>query len=221
MLSALLEHNDESVPLDQAALELAFVEFPGLDPAPCLATLDRWAVEIGARLPASADGLEYVSQANRFLFEQIGLRGDRTEYYHPRNSCLNHVLDGRVGLPITLAVVYMEIARRLGRPVSGIGLPGHFVAKYDDGAFCAYVDVFESGRMMIGADAPIGFPSLTKRQILIRMLSNLRNAYQRRNDLYKLMKIIRLLLSAGLVAPERERLESELRALAAFAAGQN
>ena len=78
------------------------------------------------RLSAEADGEEFIHTMNEYLFEELGFQGNQQEYYHPANSCLNEVLTKRVGIPITLSVVYMEIARRLGRTVHGIGLAGAF-----------------------------------------------------------------------------------------------
>ncbi len=88
------------------------------------AILDRIASGIGARLPSSASGREFVRVANEYLFGDLGFRGNEIDYNDPRNSCLNYVLDRRTGIPIALSVVYIEVARRLGQPVSGVGLPG-------------------------------------------------------------------------------------------------
>ena len=107
--------------LDVAALEIASIETPDLDPEPFLGVLDRIASAIAARLPASADGREFVRVANDYLFGDLGFRGNEIDYNDPRNSCLNYVLDRRTGIPIALSVVYIEVARRLGQPVSGVG----------------------------------------------------------------------------------------------------
>src|SRR5690348_14920894 len=114
---------------------MASIERPDLDVTFYVEVLDRLASELSTRLPSPCEGLEFIQIANAYLFEEHELRGNDTEYYDPRNSCLNEVLDRKQGIPITLSVVYMEVARRLGRPVFGIGLPGHFVVEYDDGAF--------------------------------------------------------------------------------------
>jgi regulator of sirC expression with transglutaminase-like and TPR domain len=119
--------DEPGVALDTAALEMAFIEHPGLNPAVSLETLDRIASELATRLGSAMDGATFVRIANQYLFEELGFRGNDSEYYDPRNSCLDEVLARRMGIPITLAVVYIEVARRLGRPVFGIGLPGHFL----------------------------------------------------------------------------------------------
>lgn len=195
--------------LDLAALEIAAIETPGLDPAPFLAILDRLASEIAARLPAAADGRTFVGATNDYLFGELGFRGNETEYNDPRNSCLNYVLDRRAGIPIALSVVYIEVARRLGQPVTGVGLPGHFIVQYDDGEFSAYIDPFYSGRILsaedclqiardrTGADAdgtalaPVG-----TRYIVVRMLNNLRSSYFRGKQFGKMVAVTDLLIEA-------------------------
>src|ERR1700733_11055452 len=134
--------------LDVAALEIASIETPDLDPEPFLGALDRIASEISARLPASCDGREFVRVANGYLFGDLGFHGNEIDYNDPRNSCLNYVLDRRTGIPIALSVVDIEVARRLGKPVSGVGLPGHFIVEYNDGEFATFIDPFHSGKLL-------------------------------------------------------------------------
>jgi regulator of sirC expression with transglutaminase-like and TPR domain len=165
------------------------------------------ASAIASRLPSRAAGREFVPAANRYFFDELGFHGNEIDYNDPRNSCLNDVLDRRTGLPITLSVVYIEVARRLGQPVSGIGLPGHFIVEYNDGEFSAYIDPFHSGRLLTaddcrqlarertGADAdstalaPVG-----ARYIVVRMLNNLRSAYFRAKQFEKMVAVTDLLL---------------------------
>jgi regulator of sirC expression with transglutaminase-like and TPR domain len=193
--------------LDLAALEIASIETPDLDPGPFLAILDRQASELGSRLPSGANGREYVAAANHYLFDEVGFHGNEIDYNDPRNSCLNYVLDRRTGIPIALSVVYIEIARRLGQPVAGIGLPGHFIVEYNDGEFATYIDPFHSGRLLTteecrqlarartGTDvdatalAPVG-----TRYILVRVLNNLRAAYFRAKHFEKMIAVTDLLL---------------------------
>src|SRR5580658_3134141 len=195
--------------LDVAALEIACIEMPGLDPTPSLAVLDRIASEIAARLPASADGCEFVRVTNDYLFGELGFHGNEIDYNDPRNSCLNLVLDRRTGIPIALSVVYIEVARRLGRPVAGVGLPGHFIVQYDDGEFATYIDPFYSGKLLTADDcrqiardrtgsdidakalAPVSI-----RYILVRMLNNLRSAYFRSKQFDKMVAVTDLLIEA-------------------------
>ena len=208
MLRAALQ-DQSGVTLDAAALEMASIETPGLDPRPSLEVLDRIAFELGARLPAALEGSEFVRAANQYLFEELGFRGNEAEYHDPRNSCLNDVLDRRTGIPIALSVVYIEVARRLGQPVSGIGLPGHFIVEYDDGRFSTYIDPFHAGKLLTAEDcrklarkitrsevdsaalAPVG-----NRYILVRMLNNLRSAYFRGKQFAKMALVMDLLVEA-------------------------
>src|SRR5271154_322237 len=201
--------------LDVAALEIASIETPDLDPGPSLGVLDRIASGIEARLPSSDDGREFVRVANGYLFGDLGFHGNEIDYNDPRNSCLDHVLDRRTGIPIALSVVYIEVARRLGRPVSGVGLPGHFIVRYDDGEFATYIDPFQSGKLLTEADckqlarertgtdpdaaalAPVG-----TRYIRVRMLNNLRSAYFRGKQFDKMVAVTDLLIEAFPRNPE-------------------
>ena len=164
---------------------------------------DRVALVFGQCRP----GREFVAAANRYLFDELGFHGNEMDYNDPRNSCLNYVLDRRTGIPIALSVVYIEVARRLGQPVSGIGLPGHFIVEYNDGEFATYIDPFHSGKLLsvddcrqlararTGSDAdatalaPVG-----TRYILVRMLNNLRSAYFRGKRFEKMIAVTDLLL---------------------------
>ena len=196
--------------LDAAALEMAAIERPELDPAPYLDTLDQLASEIATRLGRAPDGPKFVRVANHYLFEELNFRGNETEYYDPRNSCLDSVLDRRTGIPITLSVVYIEVARRLGQPVSGIGLPGHFIVQYDDGKYSTFADPFHGGKLLseedcrvlareVGVDIakePSTLEPVSNRYILVRMLNNLRSSYFRSKDYRKAAKALDLLVDA-------------------------
>lgn len=210
-LAGLLTGRDDSMPLDIAALRLAQIEFPGLDPGPFLEILDSHAAELSELMPDSADGDDFINAANHYLFDELGFTGNVTDYYDPLNSCLNEVLARRTGIPITLSIVYMEIARRLGRPVRGIGLPGHFVIQYDDGRFSAFIDVFHAGRPLsaeqcweiaresTGQDYAGNIEALrpaSKREILVRMLNNFRGIYVQRRDWPKACAVFDLLVEA-------------------------
>ena len=199
---------DPGVELDAAALELATFEYPDLDPGPSLRELDRIAAEIGARAGARADGATFVREANAVLFDEIGLRGNEAEYYDPRNSCLNAVLERRTGIPITLSVVYMEVARRLGRPIHGIALPGHFIAQYDDGRYSTWLDPFRGGRLLAEGDIsadPEALRPATRQVILVRMANNLRAAYFRGERFDKVVETTDLLMQAY-PAPDHHRI---------------
>ncbi len=203
----LIAGRSDDLELDRAALKLATIEFPDLDPAPYLRILDDYSSAIADRADNLDDGREFVRAANSFLFNEIGLRGNTDDYYNPHNSCLNQVLADRVGIPITLALVYMEVARRLAKPVRGIGLPGHFVVKYEDNEYSAFIDPFHGGALLTENDcyelaqmpapdprvlAPVG-----KSQILTRMMNNLRGIYFSRQSYGKAVQVLDLLIGAN------------------------
>jgi regulator of sirC expression with transglutaminase-like and TPR domain len=151
-----------------------------------------------------------VRVANQYLFEEAGFRGNEAEYYDPRNSCLDAVLDRRTGIPITLSVVYIEVARRLGQPVAGIGLPGHFIVQYNDGKYCTFADPFHGGKLLsedecrvlareVGVDIatePSTLRPVSNRYILVRMLNNLRSAYFRSKNYKKAVQALDPLVEA-------------------------
>lgn len=208
-LLELLGRHNESIPLDVAALQIAAIEFPNLSAAPTLDLLDGYAAEISKRLTPGAEGAEFVQVANEFLFGELRLRGNESDYYDPRNSCLNEVLARRTGIPISLAVIYIEVARRLERPVVGISLPRHFVVQYRDSRYATYIDPFHEGRLMSREDciamarrlsgvelepqAAVWQPA-SKRQIILRMLGNLRLIYFQRQDYERATRVLDYLL---------------------------
>ena len=206
-----LRNEYSQIPLDIAALELASIEFPGLDPEASLFRLDNIAEQVASRLSGRASGLDFVRATNEMLFEILQFHGNDEEYYDPRNSCLNSVLTRRVGIPITLSVVYIEIGRRLNRPIHGVGLPGHFIVAYEDGNSRYWIDPFHSGRILSFADCsalakqtsgvdlrsnPAVLAPVNKRQILVRMLSNLKAIYLRGHALDKARQVLDLLIAA-------------------------
>lgn len=213
----LLIGRNQDLGLDRAALELARIEYPNLEIEPYIALLDSHAGELSRRLSGRPSGAAYVETANRYLFQELGFRGNEANYYDPRNSCLNEVLTTRMGIPITLAVVYLEISRRLGQPVYGIGMPGHFLAEFRGADFAAWIDVFHGGQVLTrdqcfdlaseasGAPLPPDPRMLTPvsdRQILVRMLRNLRGIYFQRQAWSKALQTLDLLLAADSGAAE-------------------
>jgi regulator of sirC expression with transglutaminase-like and TPR domain len=188
---------EASIPLDEAALAIAATAQPGLDVASYLGKLD--ALAAGCRTP-TLDGLI------AHLFRRDGFTGDATAYYDPRNSFLNHVLDRRKGIPITLSIVTMEIGRRLGVPTAGVGLPGHFLLR-DKVDPTVFVDPYNHGRLLDAQDCerlwrqqaggqgefsddwldPVG-----KWSILARVLGNLKAIYTAHRDLAALRWVMAL-----------------------------
>lgn len=212
-LNDLLTNDESEVTLDRAALDIARLEYPNLDPAPWLRVLDGIAMEIAARCEDLGDSRRFVEIANTYLFRTLGLRGNSAEYYDVRNSCLNDVLDRRLGIPITLSLVYMEVARRLAKPVVGIGLPSHFVVQFDDGDLSVYIDPFHAGRFLSRGDcvrlvleragaAPDHrfFRPVTPRQMAVRMLQNMKAVYVKMEAFEKALQVFDLILSSGVHA---------------------
>src|SRR5439155_20418250 len=103
-----------------------------LDVGRYLARLDEMAGEIRGRMKGREGAASQIAHLNRLLFEEMGFRGNREEYYDPRNSFLNDVLDRRVGIPITLSAVYLEVGRRIGCRLAGVAFPGHFMVRLID-----------------------------------------------------------------------------------------
>jgi regulator of sirC expression with transglutaminase-like and TPR domain len=207
----ILTRADSDAPLDLAALELAAIEFPRLDPEPFIDILDSYANEIDERMRMEYDGVERLQVLHEFLFREQGFAGNERDFYNPRNSCLNEVIAARTGIPISLSVVYMAVAERLEMPVFGIGLPGHFLCSYEDEGFQTYIDVFHQGTLMTaeqcidfartltGMDlsaTPQLLKPVTPQQILVRMLNNLRSIYLRGKEYPKASQVLDLLLKA-------------------------
>jgi regulator of sirC expression with transglutaminase-like and TPR domain len=210
-LRELLAGATDGVPLDVAALQIATIEYPEVSVEPFLVLLDSYATEAAEYVHASFEGDDFIAALNSYLFDELGFQGNTTDYYSPANSCLNEVLTRRTGIPITLSLVYMEVGRRLGRRIEGIGLPGHFVVHYSDGDFDAYIDPFNCGRLLdrsdcfdlaldagldISGDAGALRP-VSNRHIALRMLNNLRAVYFRMQNAEKAVRVLDLLIEAN------------------------
>lgn len=224
-LTRLLGHGDESARLDVAALEIAGIEYPDLDHGRFLEQLDTWAGEIGRQVGLEAPGDRFLDVLTGYLTVTLGFTGNQRSYYDVQNSCLNRVIERRTGLPITLSLLYIEIGRRLGRDIHGIGLPGHFLAGYRDSQMSAYIDPFHGGELLDrrGAIRLISalrgetwmpgandFGPASKRQIALRMLNNLRGAYLRKQQWSKVIQVLDVMMIAPQAGPDRQALEGEL-----------
>ena len=185
---------DSRVDLGRAALAIARWEYPGLHVDEYLERLDALARGVdGAR--RSADPVGRLHRLREYLFVDQGFAGNREDYYDPRNSFLNDVLDRRQGIPITLSLVLMEVGKRLGLAVEGIGLPGHFIVGARLGDSQILLDPFNAGALLtpeaceklvgraLGRNVtlkPESFAAVTRRQLLARMLANLKGIYWQR-----------------------------------------
>jgi regulator of sirC expression with transglutaminase-like and TPR domain len=213
---------DEKIDLLCAALAIARLEYPALEIKPYIAKVDALAARVKQKVAeARADGLDLddpevavevnIGALNDVLFEEEGLRGNAEDYYDPRNSFINDVLDRKVGIPITLALVYMEVGRRVGVPLFGVGMPGHFLLKhYDAEGRQLVLDPFHQGQALTAEDcqarldqiygggmrlAPEMLTAITRRQMLVRMLANLKTIYLSRRDLRRALAIVDLVLA--------------------------
>ena len=188
----LVGRRESAIDLAEAALLIAQDAYPNLDVDAYLRQLDDLADPLRAGWREYAPLPELVEALNGHLFGEVGFRGNREDYYDPRNSYLNEVLDRKLGLPITLSVVYMEVARRLGLTVVGIGLPGHFIVQAVRDGSSLLLDPFAGGEVLSPEDcerlvqeaygSSVAFSEdqlapVLKRQILTRLLNNLKRTY--------------------------------------------
>jgi regulator of sirC expression with transglutaminase-like and TPR domain len=197
------------VDLAWAALLIAREEYPELDLRLYLDRLDEMAGAVRRRLAAGRSAEEAIAALNGYLFEQEGFHGNEKDYYDPRNSFLNEVLDRRTGIPITLSTVYIEVARRAGVAADGVGLPGHFIVKVSAGGGDLLVDPYHGGLRLSEEDcqerldriyggrlkvdsamlAPCG-----RKSILARMLRNLKAIYLKTGEQERALRTLDLLL---------------------------
>jgi regulator of sirC expression with transglutaminase-like and TPR domain len=191
-LCEILGTPDFAADLAQAALILATLEYPDLDIARYLRIIDGDADRVAPKLDGLEDPEQLVSALASYLAGECGYQGNSGEYYDPRNSFLNDVIERRTGIPITLSIIYLSLARRAGLPLFGVGLPGHFIVKFDDGTNVLYLDPFHAGRLLdragceqlarssTGRDFTLSDEHLsaaTNHSIMVRMLYNLRGIY--------------------------------------------
>ena len=205
-LQAVLGLPDEAIDLAQASLLIARDEYPDLQVPRYLDLLDEMAAEIRGRLRGGEGPMSRIAHLNRFLFDDLGFRGNHQDYNDPRNSFLNDVLDRRVGIPISLSTVYIEIGRRIGCPIGGVSFPGHFLVRYlgPEAAAEILIDPFNRGliltpeecrrrlREMFGERIPFT-PQLLRRarnrEIIERVLNNLKGIYERDRDYHRALRI--------------------------------
>ena len=224
---------DEDIDLVSAALTIARTEYPDLDIESYVARVEKLARIAEARISDVGDALETIAALNRTLFEDAGLRGNRENYYDPRNSFLNDVLDRGLGIPITLALIYMEVGRRLGFPLFGVGMPGHFLLKhYDIDGRETLVDCFNGGDILTPQDCqqrldeiysgqmtlrPEFLFAVSRRQILTRILNNLKTVHLSTRNFRKVLPLIDLVLVIYPRSPE----DVKQRAFVRYSLGQS
>jgi regulator of sirC expression with transglutaminase-like and TPR domain len=179
----------EDFDIEEGVLLLARTQFPGINPSAYTALLDSFAGDLREQIDFNNEAEQILATINDYLFQQLGFRGNEENYYEPENSYINCVLDRRTGNPISLSLVYLFVARRLKLPMTGIGLPGHFICRYQDSQSELYIDAFNRGKLLSKADcikyllhtnhslqeghlAPV-----SARRILLRICANLHQIY--------------------------------------------
>jgi regulator of sirC expression with transglutaminase-like and TPR domain len=213
----LVRSGGEDFALDRAALLIAAEEYHGLSIDAYLTKLDSLAERVASRLHGDAGPHETLTRMRIVLVEEEGFSGNSDEYYDPRNSFLNDVLDRRVGIPIALSTIYMEVGRRIGFCLEGVGFPGHFLIKHCTGSEEIIIDPFHKARIMAEddlqrqLDASFGgkmrhqpelLRAVTARELLFRMLSNLKSIYVRERDTPRALAAVERML---VLAPEKGR----------------
>jgi regulator of sirC expression with transglutaminase-like and TPR domain len=198
--------------LARAALALASFEYPNLNIQTYVERIDRLAE---AAQPAMREADSPALGLAQFLFSTLGFSGNEEDYTDPRNSFLNDVIERRLGIPITLSVLFLEVARRVGVMAEGVGLPGHFIVCIQGGvagdanSFVLYLDPFHRGALLSEEDCKARVQTITQgrlpfdsaflnpvshRYILTRMLNNLKNFYASANDFERAARVIERLL---------------------------
>src|ERR1041385_7550456 len=188
LLAFCLKHGEE-FDLEEGVWLLALTQYPDINVEAYRALLDHYAEELRERIDFTESAREILITINHYLFDELGFTGNEENYYDPENSYLNRVLDRRTGNPINLSLLYLLLARRLKLPMAGIGLPGHFICRYQSTSAEVYVDAFHHGKFLSKADcvqylvhgnhglqdeflAPV-----STRRLLMRICSNLHQIY--------------------------------------------
>ncbi|MEY4689864.1 MAG: hypothetical protein RIT19_189 [Verrucomicrobiota bacterium] len=198
------EHFD----LEEAVWKLARTRNPGAPIEAYQAQLDEWARSAAPAVEASRDGGGVVSALNAVLFGEQRFQGNSENYFDPDNSYMDRVIDRRRGIPITLCSLYQFVARRLGLPVVGIGMPGHFLCRYQDAQGEWLIDAFHGGRLVTRSEArqrlahfalpesdgAILLQPITPRRCLQRMIANLHVIHQERRDAAESQRLQRYLV---------------------------
>jgi regulator of sirC expression with transglutaminase-like and TPR domain len=208
-LEEILARPDRDVDLAEAALLVAAEEYEGLDVRSYLVRLDEMGVALRRRLDEEPRPERAIMALNRYLFQEEGFRGNTEQYYDARNSYLNEVIERRTGIPITLSTVYMEVARRAGLDVEGVGLPGHFVVRVQMPSRSLLVDPFHGGSLLTERDCqerldrifegkvklePKMLRPCRRKEMLERILRNLKAIYLRDQDKDRALRVVDLIV---------------------------
>ena len=215
----------EDIPLDQAALLLGAWDHPLRDIDSYRDQLDEIASTASLDVSRAAGGIGRARAISDHLFDRLGFSGNAYDYYDPRNSFLTDVIDRRVGIPISLSVLYLEVARRVGVLAQGVNFPGHFLVRVAVEDAWLFLDPFSAGRALTPADLeallrktttpdavlePSVIAAATKRQIIARMLVNLAGIYGRTGDLPRSLDVLERL---AILEPSNPRIARDLTQL--------
>jgi regulator of sirC expression with transglutaminase-like and TPR domain len=214
---------DESVfPLDRAALAIGLEEYPDLNLDEYLKKIDTLASRVEMMVGEDRTPSALLEALKEVMFVQEALKPNQEDYYDPRNSFINDVLDRKVGIPISLSVIFIEVARRINFPVYGVGFPGHFLVKVHENEKELLIDVFNRGKIInvkdcqdlldqiYGGSVAIQqsfLQSMSKKSIISRMLFNLKAIYYQREDYYRALTMVDriLMLNPGTPSEIRDR----------------
>lgn len=226
-LDELLADQSDRYSLAEACLLIAADAYEDLDVNHYLAEIERMAARLRGRLPPAVNAEGKVIALNQFLFDELGFAGDIDDYYDPRNSYLNEVIERRRGIPISLSIVYMEIGRKIGLPLEGVSFPGHFLVRLGLRGSTLVLDPFAGGAPLsendlrkllkrviagsgraqmrsaddVAAELPLDqfLEPAGHRQILARVLRNLKNIYREKDETHRQLQVLNRLL---MVAPD-------------------
>lgn len=195
---------DQEMDLEEGSLRLAQSQYPEINPDAYRAVLDAWAAGVAEWLPEDRNDDDATLAALQVgLFQQVGLKGNEANYYDPENSYINRVMDRRCGNPIGLCTIVLLVGRRLGLPLAGIGLPAHFLCRYQSPTRQVYIDAFHGGRLLSRTDCiafvnQLGRPfedaylqPVVTRRLLQRVCVNLEHSYEaleRRNERIRIQR---------------------------------
>jgi len=212
---------EDEIDLAWAALLIAASEYPELDVIAQMEVLDSLAAGAAKGMGDDGDPLSSVNNLSAYLFDEVGFHGNDSEYYDPRNSYLNEVLARRMGIPITLSLVCIEVGKRLGVPLEGVGMPGHFLLRHRDEPGI-YIDPFHRGILLSEEECAQLLREATRtavpwdqsylttvsnRELIARILRNLKGIYLNQHDHQRALGIAGLAVSLqpNIIGERRDR----------------
>jgi regulator of sirC expression with transglutaminase-like and TPR domain len=215
--ACLMEGPEDNIDLVDAALLIARTAYPDLIGSHSTDRLNQWAERLRSRLGPFSSAGEILTSLNQILFDEEGFRGDIDNYFDPQNSYLNRVLDRRLGIPLTLSLVYSEVGRRAGFPIHGIALPGHFITGLFHASGTLYIDPFNRGEVLAEKECherialrygqtaamdPGWKTPADKKTILKRMLRNLKGIYRQLGQERSFFEMLQWILVVDPNAPD-------------------